>query len=285
MEQNKPLVIFHKNCADGVGAAWSFWKQYKDSYEYHPGVYNESVPDILDRDVYLVDFSYKRDVVELICQYANKVVLLDHHASALDDLWDLSSKFDNFDMTHATNTKSGCMIAWDYVKKKEQHKRTTPLLLQHIQDRDLWKFELPHTREITTALFSYEMNFQSYDKLMKLNKVGIKKLISEGEVLNRKFFRDLKMVIDGASRRFEIGGYNVPVTNCNYLFASEAGNIMAVNEPFSATYYDTEKHRVFSLRSLKTGINVSEIAKQYGGGGHVNAAGFKVDRTHALACI
>lgn len=285
MEQRKPLVIFHKDCADGVAAAWCFWKQYKDSYEYHAGVYNESVPDILDRDVYLVDFSYKENIMDMICQYANNVVLLDHHVSALDDLWQLSSKYSNFDMTQSTDKNSGCIIAWNYVKNKEQHKKGMPVLLQYIQDRDMWKFELPHTREVTTALFSYDMNFEMYDKLMKLSKVGIKKLIAEGQVLNKKFFKDLDNIIKTATRRVELSGYNVPLLNCNYLYASEAGNVLAVNEPFSVTYYDTEKHRVFSLRSASTGLDVSEIAKQYNGGGHKHAAGFKVDRNHPLAII
>ena len=285
MEQRKPLVIYHKDCADGVAAAWCFWKEYKDKYEYHAGVYSESVPDILDRDVYLVDFSYKRDVMDLLCQYAANVVLLDHHVSALDDLWDLSSKYPNFDMTHSTDKNSGCIISWNYIKSVEQHKRGMPILLQYIQDRDMWKFELPHTREVTTALFSHDMTFESYDKLMKLNKVGIKKLIAEGQILNKKFFKDLDNIIKTATRRVEIGGYNVPLVNCNYLYASEAGNILAVNEPFCATYYDTDKHRVFSLRSAVTGLDVSEIAKQFNGGGHKHASGFKVDRNHPLAII
>jgi oligoribonuclease NrnB/cAMP/cGMP phosphodiesterase (DHH superfamily) len=285
METRKPLVIYHKDCSDGIGAAWCFWRQYGDKYEYHPGVYNESVPDIMDRDVYLVDFSYKRDVVDMICQYANNVVLLDHHASALDDLWDLSSKYSNFDMTNATDTKSGAMIAWDYVKAKEQHKKALPLLIQHIQDRDMWKFKLPHTREIMTAVFSYPMTFDSYDKMMKLNKVGIKKLISEGNIIKRKYDQDLENILKTAQRLAEVGGYLVPLVNCNYIYASDIGNILAKDQPFSATYYDTAKSRCFSLRSVPGGLDVSDIAKAYNGGGHKHAAGFKVERGHPLACI
>lgn len=33
---------------------------------------------------------------------------------------------------------------------------------------------------------------------------------------------------------------------------------------------------VFSLRSTADGTDVSEIAKQYGGGGHKNASGFRL---------
>ena len=41
--------------------------------------------------------------------------------------------------------------------------------------------------------------------------------------------------------------------------------------------------RTFGLRAADDGMDVSEVAKQYGGGGHAKAAGFKVPRDHALA--
>lgn len=73
-----------------------------------------------------------------------------------------------------------------------------------------------------------------------------------------------------------IGGYNVPVSNLPYAMSSDAGHIMGKGEPFAACYTDTEKGRVFSLRSSPEGVDVSEIAKQYGGGGHKHAAGFTI---------
>lgn len=39
--------------------------------------------------------------------------------------------------------------------------------------------------------------------------------------------------------------------------------------------------RVYSLRSREGGINVAEIAKAHGGGGHKNAAGFRAPATGA----
>jgi len=280
----KPLVIFHKDCADGIAAAWCFWKQYKDSYDYLPGVYNEPPPDVFNRDVYMVDFSYKHEIMSMICQYANNVTLLDHHKSALEDLWDLAA-LPNFDMTHATDTMSGAMIAWEFVKAKEGHKRKLPELIKHIQDRDMWKFELPHTREIMAAVFSYEKSFEDYDKLMKLSKTGIKDLIKEGIVLERKYRLDLAGLIKQCQRVIEFEGYTVPIANLNGLYASDAGNIMSENNPFSITYYDTARSRVFSLRSKPTGVDVSIIASKFKGGGHKHAAGFKVSRDHELARI
>jgi oligoribonuclease NrnB/cAMP/cGMP phosphodiesterase (DHH superfamily) len=282
--QNKPLVIYHKDCADGIAAAWCFWNMYGDTYDYHAGVYNEPPPDVFDRDVYLVDFSYSREVVEGILQYANKVVLLDHHKSALDALWDLGVK-DNFDTSFATMNSSGAMIAWNYLQAKHKRNDKVPYVLQHIQDRDLWKFEMKDTRLVMMAVFSYEMTFEVYSKLMSLNKSGIKALVKEGIVLERKYKMDLYKAIEHSKRFITIGSHLVPCANVGGIYSSDAGNTMSIGQRFAATYYDSDKHRVFSLRSATDGLDVSEIAKEFGGGGHVHAAGFKVPRSHELAKV
>jgi uncharacterized protein len=79
-----------------------------------------------------------------------------------------------------------------------------------------------------------------------------------------------------------IGGFDVPVANLPYTLSSDAGHLMAQNEPFAACYWDTPDGRVFSLRSSDAGQDVSAVAKSYGGGGHRNAAGFQVPHSHAL---
>ena len=66
--------------------------------------------------------------------------------------------------------------------------------------------------------------------------------------------------------------------------SSEAGNVMAESEPFAACYLDTADSRVFSLRSRREGgVDVAKIAESDGGGGHRNAAGFRVPRDHLLS--
>ena len=36
---NRPLVIYHGNCADGFSAAWCFWRKYGTGADYVAGVY------------------------------------------------------------------------------------------------------------------------------------------------------------------------------------------------------------------------------------------------------
>ena len=80
-----------------------------------------------------------------------------------------------------------------------------------------------------------------------------------------------------------IGAYDVPVASLPYTLVSDAAHLMAQGEPFAACYWDTAEGRVFGLRATDDGVDVSDVAKQYGGGGHAKAAGFKVPRGHVLA--
>lgn len=270
----KPLVIYHSNCADGFTAAWCFWREYGWEAEYHPGVYQESPPDVTGRTVYLVDFSYKRPVVEEMVSKAERVVLIDHHKSALEDLADLPGLQYYTDLN-----RSGARLAWDFLNPGEK----PPEVLLHVEDRDLWKFQMPFTEAITSYVFSTDYTFDNWQVLMTASNHEIKAMAHAGMAINRKHQKDISELLKQTQREMVIGGYTVPVVNLPYTMSSEAGNIMAQGNLFAACYMDTGGHRVFSLRSTDGGLDVSEIAKQYGGGGHRNASGFKVSRDHELA--
>jgi len=272
----KPLIIYHSNCADGFSAAWCFWRQYRDEAEYYPGKYQEAPPDVTDREVYLVDFSYKRDVVTEMVSKASRVVLIDHHKSALEDLKDLPGLHYYTDIN-----RSGAKLAWDFLYPGED----APQVLKHVQDRDLWKFEIPRTREISAYVFSLEYTFENWDIIMTASPVEIIAMSHAGLAIERKHHKDIGELLKSVHRRMTIGGYEVPAANLPYTMSSDAGNIMAQGESFAACYMDTATHRVFSLRSTDDGVDVSVIAAGYGGGGHRNASGFKVPRDHALAKV
>lgn len=258
------LCIYHGNCADGFTGAWVVRKALGEGVEYFPGVYQTQPPDVRNRDVVLVDFSYKRSVMEQIIDEARSVLVLDHHKTAAEDLKDLRYAEVVFDMDRA-----GSRIAWDFYFPNE----APPPVLLHVEDRDLWRFTLPKTREIQANIFSYPYDFAVWDRLMSSDPAM---LATEGEAIERKHFKDINELLGVVQRRMNIGGYNVPVANLPYTLVSDAAHKMAEGEAFAGCYWDTPKGRVFGLRSSADGIDVSEVAMQYGGGGHKNAAGFTV---------
>lgn len=259
------LCIYHGNCADGFASAWVVRKFYnfpEFKLEFHAGVYQNPPPDVAGKHVILVDFSYKRPVLNKMKQEAASLLILDHHKTAMEDLQDFEGAV--FDME-----RSGAMITWNHFFPNLK----PPRLLEHIQDRDLWKFQLDGTREIQAAVFSYPYDFNVWDQLMEIDPLF---LIDEGTAIERKHFKDIAELLAVCKTRTKIAGYNVPVANLPYIFSSDAGHIMGKGEAFAACYMDTPEGRVYSLRSADDGVDVGEIAKLFGGGGHKHAAGFRV---------
>ncbi|PWC98011.1 phosphohydrolase [Azospirillum sp. TSO5] len=265
------IVIYHGGCADGFGAAWAAWRALGSTAEYVPGKYGEDPPDVTDKIVYLLDFSYKRPVLERMIEAAADVVVLDHHKTAQADLEPLlkSGSLDGeFDMN-----RSGAAMAWDWLVGT-----TTPELIRHIQDRDLWRFELDGTREIHAALMSQPFNFPAWNEFAwdLENPSRRPLLIAEGAAILRSHDKLLGDLLLSSTRQMVIGGVPVPAANLPWSMASDGGNRLSVGQPFAASYYDGKDARHFSLRSQADGADVSEIARRYGGGGHARAAGFRM---------
>lgn len=280
------LCIYHGNCADGFGAAWAVRKKFGPDVVFHAGFYGDPPPDVRGHRVLIVDFSYpEQDLIDM-GDDAGGVAVLDHHKSAQAAL----SKFPSFDgsatsaaetLTHAPvvvhfdMAHSGAALAWRYCFPGH----SLPTLLQHVQDRDLWTFDLPRTREIQACVFSHPYDFDVWDQLADIAEKtpGWLSLVQQGEAIERKHHKDIAELIVAARRSMIIGGVEVPVANLPYTMSSDAAGTMAKDAPFAACYLDTPKGRNFSLRSRgEGGMDVSEVAKKYGGGGHRNAAGFSM---------
>jgi oligoribonuclease NrnB/cAMP/cGMP phosphodiesterase (DHH superfamily) len=279
------LCIYHGNCADGFGAAWVVRHALGEAnVEFYAASYNNPPPDVTGQEVIIVDFSYPLETLRDMAEQAVSILIIDHHKSAAEALSHLpkapSSHLLWLETTEPVSAlfdmnRSGAGLTWDFFFPGQAR----PPLINRIEDRDLWLFKLPGTREIQANLFSYPYDFAVWDALMRQ---PIEQALSDGQAIERKHHKDVAELVAGSKRRMTIGGHDVPVANLPYIHSSDAGHLMAQGEPFAACYQDTSTHRYFSLRSTDEGLDVSEIAKQYGGGGHRNAAGFKVPFNHEL---
>jgi uncharacterized protein len=265
------LCIYHAKCADGFTAAWvvnRYFSKIKQSVEFFPGEYQKPPPDVAGKIVYLVDFSYKRPVLLEMAEQAEKIIILDHHKSAYEDLKDLIHNHSKMEIIFDMD-RSGAMITWDYFYAGIQ----APKLIEHVQDRDLWKFKLDHTREIQASVFSYEYTFENWDSLMNTRTLV---LANEGKGILRKHTKDIKELIGAGIQMITIGEYTVPAANLPYIYSSEVGNILSEYSPFAFCYWIVNDHVELSFRSHDNGVDVSEIAKLYGGGGHRPSSGAKI---------
>lgn len=268
VNHKKILVIYHADCLDGFGSAWCAFKKFGNQARYIPARFGEKFPKFEEGDeIYILDFCYPPEILLEISKTAKQITLIDHHVTA-------QKQFENvllpenvtlhFDLTH-----SGCVLAWLHFFPNQE----IPLILRHIEDRDLWHFQLENTREITTALYEkMPIQFNQFDKL------NLKQLVIIGRIQVTQFSKMVERLAKNA-HVVELCGFKGLAVNAPSFFSSELGNLLAEkSKTFGMTYhFDGRKNEwIVGLRSIGD-FDVGKIAVQFGGGGHLNAAGFSYD--------
>ncbi|CAG8510155.1 18714_t:CDS:2, partial [Dentiscutata erythropus] len=210
---------------------------------------------------------------------------VDHHKSARDDLLsgDEDKKNYFFDMD-----KSGARLAWEFFWPDKE----VPLLIRYIEDKDLWRFKLPKSREFSVFWATIPFQFEIYDQYVKDESLIEKAIESGTHILNYtqarvsfikdkdSFRRKMTVNIIDDDKKPQTRTYTVFVTNSS-LWQSELGSSLAKMDGADfgmVFFYDgILKRYSVSLRSLDEKADVSQVAKAFGGGGHRNASGFTWD--------
>lgn len=281
------LVIYHANCFDGFACAWLFHQAFPDA-EFVAAQYGEPPPDVTGKDVVIADFSYKATELIPMIGSAASFVLLDHHRTAAAELSGIEAQSAVAGFPRPTivfdQAKSGGRLVWEWLLRNDPDRLpiVRPWLVDYTEDRDLWRWALPHSHAVNAALRSYPMTFEWWDKLA-LRDPG--ELAVEGTAILRAEQQLIDRHVRNAAE-VELAGHKVLAVNATVL-QSEIGEALAQGRPFSLTWFDrADGFRVFSLRSRgESGIDVSEVARRFGGGGHRAAAGFQMPERDAAAVL
>jgi oligoribonuclease NrnB/cAMP/cGMP phosphodiesterase (DHH superfamily) len=279
------LVIYHGGCPDGIAAAWCFWRTVLkgDATKLYYGQFNEPHPDVTDKHVVFVDFTYSAETIESMLKTAASITVLDHHKSAtpLEKI-----KNDKFKLTLDMN-RSGAQIAWDYTHPEQQR----PWFINDIGDRDLWTWKIPDSKESTIAMGSlgYYANINQFDKIQHCMRemfvlVGKSISIANDNTMNR--------IIKGAALAETTflnpntnAPYRVKLVSCSdSTFVSEIGNKLVFDKScdFAIIYrYDLTKDEWYlSARAdSTTDIDLTTILPMINkkSGGHAKAAGATIN--------
>jgi len=298
----KPLIVFHAHCTDGFGAAFAAWMKFGDEAEYIPASYGKfEWPDVVGRDVYILDFSFSKPETLDLMETAERVIWIDHHKTAFEN-W-IGGLFEGHEVHHEKNdlyeilldfNKSGAMLAWEYFHPGTE----IPMMIKHIDDRDRWQFKIEGSKEFHAALASYKP--WSFEQWTELNtqmqnwddSVSPHFIFKEGRAILAAHEQNVKSVVAGSKRDVRVlstspkpGGehwecivdVNGLAANCPPHLASDVGHDLA-NESgtFGLCWYMGRDGKAkVSLRS-NGDYDVSAIAKSFGGGGHRNASGMEV---------
>ncbi len=266
---SKPLIVFHAECLDGFTAAWACWTVYAEAADYFAARYasggaDVDLPDVTGRDVIMVDFCTPRAQLLDIKARAASFVVLDHHVTAQAACEGLD--FCTFDME-----RSGAGLAWDHIVPKEWTDAQRCWLVNYVEDRDLWRFKLPRSKEVNAFISAQTMTFEGWNRLSAMSP---EQAADRGEGV-LMFIDRYVAEMSKQARRIRFAGYDdIPVVNAPYINTSELVGHLAQDALFAVGWFQrADGLYQYSLRS-RGDFDVSALAKQVGGGGHRNAAGF-----------
>ncbi|KAH9780766.1 hypothetical protein KPL71_008208 [Citrus sinensis] len=302
MMKKKPAVLYHYPCPDGAFAALAAHLYFSSSSVpalFFPNtVYKPISPNNLPLheidDLYLLDYVGPSGFVQQVSSKVSKVVILDHHKTALEAPIEGENVSKTIDME-----RSGATIAYDYFKNKfldnglQLHREfeRLSLLFDYIEDGDLWRWRLENSKAFSSGLkdlnieFSFQLNPRLFEQLLSLD---LESVISQGIVsLSHK----QRLIEETLAHSYEIVLGGGAFGHCLAVDAdavaelrSELGHQLATKSHdlnlrgIGAVVYrvpelQNDQLVKISLRSVDS-EDTTAIAQEFGGGGHRNASSF-----------
>lgn len=271
----RAVVLYHgEACPDGFTAAWIARRELlARGYEVNaiPVLYQQPLPLEPLRgvdEVYIVDFSYPQEDL-LAAEERARLVVLDHHKTAFDQLVGINDRFVNTESIAVFDMQSsGASLAAAYFDLQSAYQ----WLSDYVRDGDLYHFRLENSREINAYIAAVPQTFDAWDRLVETpREVCVEQ--GRGALLHAAAY--VRTV--AANARFaRFGGHYVPIVNAPRPMISELLDRLAPSHPFAVGWCQLADGRFkYSLRSRgATALDVSKVAEQFGGGGHEHAASF-----------
>lgn len=297
------LILTHRNCPDGWVAAYVCKLKYPEAemVALNHGLNEQQLSNLFDscagRDVIMVDYSLRtRELNDQLNLVAKSFRILDHHKTAQATLE--GAPYATFDMK-----RSGAGLAWDYLfgkdcghgwfdarKMLEQHIR--PWWVDYTEDQDLWNWQCVWSQEVNAFLMVQERTVETWNMITQMTReeardrgVGVhqyieyytRSVVAEAQEGILRFQTGMLESEDGSITLPTFTDYRTAVLNIPYAGVSEAGSALCkAGYPVALLWFERgDGVTQFSLRGDGS-VDVSAIAKSFGGGGHNNAAGFQL---------
>lgn len=238
-------------------------------------------------EIVIIDFSFSPEIMTWL-QKNKRVVWLDHHISAMND----AEKF-GYDKMEGIrdNNFSGAELAWKYCYGDD-----IPAFVEMVGNFDIFRHAADEKLHQGKVLpFSYGTNYYfdrfspktygkkgsycSYDYYT--NDKNIESLIRIGTLLYKYDLQQNKKKMNKSSFECEVLGLQCVCINNNSV-----GSVGLVD------YIDFKKHDalikfhytgdkweygIYTDKVVRADVDVSVVAKHFGGGGHKSASGFVLD--------
>jgi hypothetical protein len=265
------VVVYHACCPDGFAAAFAAWKLLGDRALYVAAEHGPTAPlnlPVHGKRVVVLDYCFSSAITRRMISEATSFLVLDHHASAVTELCEISPAHKVLEMK-----QSGATLSWNYF-----HGLEVPALFRYIEDKDIWRWALPKSQEFSAG-FTLPFEFSAWDAFLSQGQLAVDHTIAKGSaILEYKETVKTSHVARAVPCVLNVAPHlNGMIVNTSTM-ASEIGNALAslpgVDFAFLWNFSYASSSYVCSLRSASDAVDVSAIARAFGGGGHKRAAGF-----------
>ena len=267
---SKDIVVFyHADCTDGFTAAWVAWKKFGDKADYVAVFYNDRPPKLVNKEIYMLDMCFPKEVVKLLMRSNKRVTAIDHHVSRKEAI--LTTYKSLYSDKHC-----GATLAWQYFFPN----KPPPKFLLHVEDYDFWRHSLNGTEELYSYLEMFDYTFNIWSKIIKdfedIHKR--KEILRSGRLLLKYQIKIVEYNIKNNARLVKFAGHKVYAINTNYSVSLTGHLLYKKQPPFAIMWYEQGNGLIkVSLRGDKT-VDCSRIAAKYkDGGGHIDSAGFYLE--------
>lgn len=331
------LVIIHDTDADGMSSAWCIQNGFKHHYSevvlipQRAGI--NTIPEglLLEDEVYLVDRTYPWDTLLQLAELVFCVTVIDHHKSALDDyrnktevcadtetliLTASSIHFDYANITVLIDTNhAACMLCWRWSYERGCYSDTleAPWFIQYIEDRDIWAWKLPNSKEINAGMHYLGHTFEQYDQyymdycepsfyhndlrclgtIVLQTQLNTIKSIAHGPTVRCQVLDIKYVILPSNSDLFGKNTLKFAILCCPFTLISDLGSYMLNYSVIDSIVESGDNNKTAIpfevpdvvlcynevedgyIYSIRSKNDMVWLAKLHGGGGHPNASGFK----------
>jgi len=284
------MKVFHHNDLDGeCSAYWCNYVEDQSSKTFIRINYDKRFPiERVEKDelVYIVDFSIQPEELTNLLKITPNVVWIDHHKTTIEKYKDfpLLNKTKGIRYSNDEEPLAACMLTYIYVMIMQKRNiqdfypafaEDAPYFTKLISDWDTWNLKDRNVEPFVVGCRLHDTRPKSNFWKQLYNFDFIAKVIKEGELCIR--YRDnwagSYMHSFGFETEFE--GYkcfcaNLGQCSSQYFKSIESGEY----DIYISFVFNGEK---YSVVLYSTKVDVSEVAKKYGGGGHKGASGFICD--------
>jgi hypothetical protein len=199
-----------------------------------------------------LDFCYKRDVLFRMVGDARHLVVLDHHKTAEADLAGFEDDCTENDVPFPTIVfdmeKSGARLAWEHFYPS----KPAPWLVGYVEDRDLWRWALPYSKEISAYLATRPRTFAEWDDLNDIPGPGYRgsdTRVDQGSAI-LQYQAQLVEAICKTAREVTLAGIKILTATTSCLFSEVAGGSAPI--VLSAAWFNRSDGRSSGRSGLAT---------------------------------